>query len=53
MKRTLSKSEPSVMSADVALAWLYSHGTRYEVCDTPVPLVGNTANCGSPSGIGY
>ena len=44
--------EPSVMTADEAMAWLDSKGISYEVCDTPVPLLGNVVNCGSPLGIG-
>ena len=40
--------EPSVMTADEAMAWLDSKGISYEVCDTPVPLLGNVVNCGSP-----
>ena len=52
MKRKLSKSEPNVMSAEEALAWLNSLRIEYEVCDTPVPLLGNMVNCGSPLGIG-
>lgn len=36
------------MSYEEALAFLDSKGIRYEVCDTPVPVLANKVNCGVP-----
>jgi SOS-response transcriptional repressor LexA len=40
--------EPYYMSYEEALAFLDSKGIRYEVCDTPVPVLANKVNCGVP-----
>ena len=45
-------SNTIVMSPEEALAWLESNMIRYEICDTPVPLLGNEVACGVPAGIG-
>ena len=57
MKKALNRKtgaiwEPDVMTPEEAMAWLDSRGIGYEVCDTPVPLLGNKVSCGSPTGIG-
>ena len=44
--------EPSVMTATETMEWLDSMGIRYEVCDTPVPVLDNKVSCGSPLDIG-
>lgn len=44
--------EPYVMAPEEAMAFLDSKGINYEVCDTPVPLLGNKVICGTPQGIG-
>ena len=44
--------EPYVMTPEEALASLDSNGIKYEICDTPVPVLGNKVNCGMPLGIG-
>ena len=41
-----------MMTAEESLAWLDSKGIRYEVCDMPVPVVGNKVNCGTPLDMG-
>ena len=38
--------EYDVLSPEEALAWLDSKEIRYEVCDTPVPIMANKASCG-------
>ena len=40
--------EPYVMTPGEALAFLDSKGIKYEICDTPVPVLGNKVNCGLP-----
>lgn len=40
--------EPYYMSYEETLAFLDSKGIRYEVCDTPVPVLANKVNCGVP-----
>ena len=40
------------MTPEEAMAWLDSKGIRYELCDTPVPVLANKANCGVPLGSG-
>lgn len=40
--------EPYYMSYEEALAFFDSKGIRYEVCDTPVPVLANKVNCGVP-----
>ena len=52
VKQTRALWEPNVMTAEEAMAWLDGKGISYEVCDTPVPLLGNKVNCGTPLGIG-
>lgn len=36
------------MSYEEALTFLDSKGIKYEVCDTPVPMLANKVNCGVP-----
>ena len=43
---------PDVMSAEEAMAYLESKGIKYEVCDTPVPILANKVSCGLPQDIG-
>ena len=40
------------MTAKETLAWLDEKGIRYEVCDTPVPVLVNKVSCGVPQDIG-
>ena len=40
--------EPYFMSCEETLAFLDSKGIRYEICDTPVPVLANKVNCGAP-----
>ena len=40
--------EPDLMSFEETLAFLDSRGIKYEICDTPVPVLGNKVNCGVP-----
>ncbi len=42
--------EFNVMTLKEAMAWLDSKGIKYELCDTPVPVLANKANCGVPLG---
>ena len=44
--------EPYFMSYEEALAFLDSKGIKYEICDTPVPVLANRVNCGVPLDIG-
>ena len=44
--------EFDVLSPEEALAWLDSKGIKYEICDTPIPIMGNKASCGVPKDIG-
>jgi len=44
--------QPDVMTAEEAMTWLENKGINYDVCDTPVPLLGSAVNCGAPQGIG-
>ena len=41
-----------VMSPEEAIAWLDNKNVKYEVCDTPIPIMGNKVNCGVTLGIG-
>ena len=41
-----------VMSPEEALALLESKGIRYELCDTPVPVLANKVSCGKLRGTG-
>ena len=41
-----------VMSPEEAKVWLDSKKVKYEVCDTPIPIMGNKVNCGVTLGIG-
>lgn len=43
---------PYVMPAEEGMRWLESKGIMFDVCDTPIPLLGNEVNCGVPLGIG-
>ena len=36
------------MSYEEALAFLDSKGIKYEICDTPIPVLANKVNCGVP-----
>ena len=49
--KSMSKGIPC-MSTEEAMAFLDSKGIEYEICDTPVPVLGNRVNCGTPSDIG-
>lgn len=40
--------EPDLMTYEETLAFLESKGIKYEICDTPVPVLGNKVNCGIP-----
>ena len=40
------------MTAEEALAWLDEKEIRYEVCDTPVPVLANKVSCGVPQDMG-
>ena len=40
--------QPHVMTPEEALAFLDSKGIKYEICDTPVPVLANKVNCGVP-----
>ena len=48
MKSEGNGMEPYYMSYEETLAFLDSKGIRYEVCDTPVPVLANKVNCGVP-----
>ena len=39
---------PNVMTPEETLAFLDGKGIPYELCDTPVPVLGNKVNCGVP-----
>ena len=41
-----------MMTVEEALAFLDNNGIKYEMCDTPIPLLGNKVVCGAPQGIG-
>ena len=43
--------ELNVMSSEEVLAFLDSKGIKYELCDTPVPVLGNKVSCGKPQDI--
>lgn len=44
--------EPYVMSAEEAIAYMDANGIKYEICDTPVPVLGNRVSCGVPQDVG-
>ena len=44
--------EPCVMSPEEAIAYMDAHGIKYEICDTPVPVLGNSVSCGVPQDVG-
>ena len=44
--------KPYVMSPEEALEFFDRHGIKYEICDTPVPVLGNRVSCGVPSDTG-
>lgn len=54
MKIKLKKNgwEPDIMSAEEAIAFMDANGIRYEICDTPVPVLGNKVSCGVPADMG-
>ena len=41
-----------VLSPEEVMAMLDSKGIKYEVCDTPVPILANKVSCGKPRGTG-
>lgn len=41
-----------VMTPEEAKVWLDGKKVKYEVCDTPIPIMGNKVNCGVTLGIG-
>lgn len=43
---------PYCMSAEETMEWMERNGIRYEVCDTPVPVLSNKVSCGVPLDIG-
>ena len=43
---------PYVMTAEEALAFFDSKGIKYEICDTPVPVLANRVSCGLPQDSG-
>jgi SOS-response transcriptional repressor LexA len=47
-KTTNNGWQPCVMTPEEALAFLDSKGIKYEICDTPVPVLANKVNCGVP-----
>ena len=44
--------EPDVMTPEEAMAYMDANGIRYEICDTPVPVLGNKVSCGVPADMG-
>ena len=44
--------EPYVMSAEEAIAYMDANGIKYEICDTPVPVLSNKVSCGMPTDMG-
>lgn len=40
------------MTPEESMAWLDNMGIKYEVCNTPVPVLANKVNCGQPLGMG-
>ena len=53
-KRTFLSAgwEPEMMTQEETMAFLDSKGIAYEICDTPIPVVGNGVRCGKPHDIG-
>lgn len=51
-KTNKESAEFVILSPEEALAQLDSKGIKYEICDTPVPIMGNTASCGFPKDMG-
>ena len=44
--------EPYVMTPEEVFADLDRKGIKYEICDTPIPVLENKVNCGSPKDSG-
>ena len=44
--------EPYVMSPEEAMAYMDANDIRYEICDTPVPVLANSVSCGMPQDVG-
>jgi DNA polymerase V len=51
-KTNKDSAEFAILSPEEALAWLDGNGIKYEICDTPIPIMGNKASCGTPKDIG-
>ena len=43
---------PYVMSPEETLEFFDCHDIKYEICDTPVPVLSNKVSCGTPLDIG-
>ena len=43
---------PCYLSPEETMALFEKKGIRYEVCDTPVPVLANGVRCGAPHGVG-
>lgn len=44
--------EPDIMTPEEAVAYMDANGIRYEICDTPVPVLSNKVSCGLPADMG-
>lgn len=48
MKQERNGFEPYVMTPEEVFADLDRKGVKYEICDTPIPVLENRVNCGKP-----
>ncbi len=44
--------EPEMMTPEETMAFLDSKGIKYEICDTPIPVLSNKVKCGQPTDSG-
>ena len=44
--------EPDIMTPEEAMTYMDANGIRYEICDTPVPVLSNKVSCGLPADMG-
>ena len=44
--------EPDIMTPEEAMAYMDANDIRYEICDTPVPVLSNKVSCGVPADMG-
>lgn len=51
-KTNKESAEFVILSPEEALEQLGSNGIKFEICDTPVPVMGNKASCGMPKDVG-